>query len=82
MAPELVRMNTEGYLMVNYDGLIPILASGIKEMDEKLDDGQENLQKEIADLKAENQLLVERMEQLEELIKKQKPNKRQRRRSE
>lgn len=49
--PELVREDAEGYLAVNYDGLIPFLVEAVKELDEKHSKEINNLNQEIESLK-------------------------------
>lgn len=46
--PEFVQLNANGYYSVNYMEMIPILAQGIKEQQEEIND----LKKEIAELKS------------------------------
>ncbi|MDB5226128.1 MAG: hypothetical protein JWN78_321 [Bacteroidota bacterium] len=46
--PEFVQLNTNGYYSVNYMEMIPILAQGIKEQQEEIND----LKKEIAELRS------------------------------
>ena len=51
--PELVREDGEGYLAVNYDGIIPVLVEAFKELkvaNEKLQEEVTSLQQEIAGL--------------------------------
>lgn len=81
VAPELVRMNSEGYYLVNYDGIIPILAEGIKELDEKVILENQTLQDEITSLKAENNQLEDRLEKLEELVMNNRQLKKQKKRN-
>lgn len=45
--PEVVQTNEEGHKFVNYDGLIPVLIEGIKELTKKVED----LEKEVSELK-------------------------------
>lgn len=47
--PELVRKNEDGYINVNYTGLIPVLVEAIKEQDAVI----EELQSEFANMKTE-----------------------------
>jgi trimeric autotransporter adhesin len=51
--PELVREDEDGYLAVNYDGIIPVLVEAFKELkgtNEKLEEKINRLQQEIAQL--------------------------------
>jgi trimeric autotransporter adhesin len=51
--PELVREDEDGYLAVNYDGIIPVLVEAFKELkgtNEKLEGEINRLQQEIAQL--------------------------------
>ena len=53
--PQLVKSNTEGYLTVNYTGLIPVLVESIKEQQAIIDAQKvtiDALQKDIAAIKA------------------------------
>lgn len=50
--PELVHENKEGYLSVNYIGLIPVLTEALKEVKAESDERLSMLEKEIEDLKA------------------------------
>ena len=68
VAPELVRMGSDGYFMVQYNGLLPILTEGIQELDERVDLQDHKLRDEIAVLKRENEVLQKRLEKLEKLI--------------
>lgn len=42
--PELVREDADGYLAINYDGIIPILVQGIKEQEERIAQLEEQLE--------------------------------------
>ena len=37
VVPEIVKENNDGYLTVDYSGLIPILVKGLKEQQEEID---------------------------------------------
>lgn len=53
--PELVREDDEGYLAVNYDGVIPVLVNALQEQDEVVDRQNEeiaNLRREVEEIKA------------------------------
>ncbi len=63
VAPDLVKESGQGHVMVNYDGITPILIEAVKEQQTQID----NLQSENSDLKAR----LARLEKLvEELGKK------------
>ena len=47
VAPELTQKDENGYLHVNYQGLVPLLVKGINELETRL----EQSEKEIAELK-------------------------------
>jgi hypothetical protein len=55
--PEVVRTNEDGYLNLNYGGIIPLLVEGIKEQEEEI----RQQQKEIDDLKERLAILEEKM---------------------
>ncbi len=42
--PELVKENSNGKLGVNYNGMIPVLLEGIKELNKKIEDLQQQIQ--------------------------------------
>ena len=80
VTPELVRQNSEGFLLVNYDGVIPILAEGIKELDKKTSLERAERDSEIESLRAENEMLQNRLDELEQLVlSKQQIKKRKKR---
>ncbi|NND34390.1 MAG: hypothetical protein HKN76_17530 [Saprospiraceae bacterium] len=68
VTPELVRMGSDGYYRVQYNGLIAILTEGIQELDEKINDNQEVLKAEITALKKENRELEIRLKKLEDRL--------------
>ena len=68
VTPELVRMGSDGYYKVQYNGIIPILAEGIQELDEKVIDHEKQLRSEVAQLRQENQDLHARLARLEALV--------------
>lgn len=55
--PQVIHKNSEGYYSVNYDAIIPILNNAIKEQ-----------QTQIEDIKSENQMLKERLANIEKMI--------------
>ena len=59
--PHLVATDDDGFKAVNYTGVIPYLVEGTKE----LDNTSQELQAEVADLKAQNAELMTRLEALE-----------------
>ncbi len=62
--PELVLEQEDGYLAVNYDGVIPVLVEAVKELDER-QESQSNQAEAIANLQAQNLALMERLADLE-----------------
>jgi hypothetical protein len=69
--PELVAENKEGFLSVNYSGLIPVMLESIKEQQKQIDAQAKNydaLQKENEKLTIKNKEFETRLEKLEKLM--------------
>jgi hypothetical protein len=76
--PELVTSEVNGYLAVNYQGMIPVLVEAIKDQQKQIDEKTGNsseVQKQIEDLKKSNEelknqnnALSNKLDQLEQMI--------------
>ncbi len=64
--PELVHKNGEGYLSVNYPQMTAVAIQAIKEQQEQIQQQQQTIEQ----LKKENTAILQRLEQLEKMMKK------------
>lgn len=77
--PELVSEDQEGYLSVNYTGLIPVLVEAVKELREQNKVAKQTQLEQITTLKTENEQLMnelasmkQRMAAIEEMLANRK----------
>lgn len=66
--PELVHQGSDGYLSVNYIGVIPVLTEAVKELKAQKDADISTLEEQIADKDRQISELEARMAKLEELV--------------
>jgi len=62
--PELIKKDMEGYLAVNYTGLIPVLVEAVKDQQTQINE----LNKKNAALESENEILHKELEEIKTLI--------------
>ena len=70
--PELVTADKEGFYVVNYDGVVPILTEAIKEQQKELEQKDQmirELQEESRNTTLENQAIKLRLDQLEQMMR-------------
>jgi hypothetical protein len=69
--PQLVKEDHKGYLMVNYQGMIPVLLEAIKEQQKQIENqtsANSDIQKQLDDQKKINDALQNKMDKLEQMI--------------
>ncbi len=69
--PELVREDKDGFLAVNYQGMIPVLLEALKEQQKQIDEKvavNSDIQKQLEEQKKINDALQGRMNKLEQMI--------------
>ena len=67
--PEAVHRNQDGYLVVNNDPIIWTMFNAIKELDLKRESEEKAKDAEIQNLKQQNDLLAQRLNELEKTVK-------------
>lgn len=75
--PELVKTKPDGYKIVNYDGLIPVLIEGVKEQQQqidKLENENTQIRREMEELKGIVKQFAAKFEQTDKIVNRTRVN--------